>query len=108
MHHGAGVKVGPRALSNGNVFPRFGSGVKGVHGPSGSQGIAGRGAGMAEYGFIACTLHENALHASGRKRIVAVGDENIVAESSLEHANCVVKVAPGSVGILAKVSGIEP
>jgi hypothetical protein len=31
----------------------------------------------------------------------------MVAESCIEHANCVVKVAPGSVGILTEVSGIE-
>jgi hypothetical protein len=34
-----------------------------------------------------------------------VGQNHIVAKTCLEHANCVLDMAPGSIGILAQVGG---
>jgi hypothetical protein len=37
-----------------------------------------------------------------------IGQKDIVAKTCLKHANCVLDVAPGSIGILAQIGGRKP
>jgi hypothetical protein len=39
---------------------------------------------------------------------MTIGQNDIVAKTCLEHANCVLDVAPGSIGILAQIGGRKP
>jgi hypothetical protein len=39
---------------------------------------------------------------------MSIGQNDSVAKASVEHANCVLDVTPGSIGILAQVGGREP
>jgi hypothetical protein len=39
---------------------------------------------------------------------MTIGQNDIVAKTCLEHANCVLDVAPGSIGILAQISRRKP
>jgi hypothetical protein len=63
---------------------------------------------MAEYRIIGIPLQKRAPHAVTGKSIMSIGQNHIVAETGLEHANCVLDVAPGSVGVLAHIGGGKP
>jgi hypothetical protein len=39
---------------------------------------------------------------------MTIGQNHSVAKTCLEHANCVLDVASGSVGILAQIGGRKP
>jgi hypothetical protein len=39
---------------------------------------------------------------------MSIGQNHIVAKTCLEHANCVLDVAPGSIGILAQICRRKP
>jgi hypothetical protein len=39
---------------------------------------------------------------------MTIGQNHIVAKTCLKHANCVLDVAPGSIGILAQIGGRKP
>jgi hypothetical protein len=63
---------------------------------------------MAEYGILGTEFEKCSAHAVGRQGIVSVREENILAQSGFERANCVLEVAPGSVGILTQIGGRKP
>jgi hypothetical protein len=39
---------------------------------------------------------------------MTIGQHHIVTKTCLKHANCVLDVAPGSIGILAQIGGGKP
>jgi hypothetical protein len=39
---------------------------------------------------------------------MTIGQNDIIAKTCFEHANCVLDVASGSVGILAQIGGSKP
>jgi hypothetical protein len=79
-----------------------------MHPSASGQCVISAGSKVAEDGIITPHTHEHLLHPAARECIVPVGNDDIVTEPGIEHANCVLEVASRSVGVLAQVSGRKP
>jgi len=79
-----------------------------MHGSPPRKGIACCGSEVAEYCIVCVPFQKHAPHTITGKGIVTIGQNHIVAKTCLKHANCVLDVAPGSIGILAQISGRKP
>ena len=90
-HGGNWIQIGPLALSHGYLFPCLRSGVEGMHGPLCRHGISGHCAKLSEHRrIIIQDMAAMTFRSSGRKGIITVRDENVIAQSRVEHAYSVL------------------
>ena len=81
VHRGHRIQIGPFSLPHGDLFPCLWACAEGVHRPPCGQGVACGSSKVTEDGVIRAPLHEHATHAVTGKRIMSIGQNDILAKT---------------------------